>query len=856
MTRQIITVDIAPEEQGNRRLAVSQYDTGRPLGVRIARSGEPVDCSEYTVRLYIYKPDRTYYEAEIAADPSDSSLIIWETDEQQVAAAGACIAEIRLSDDGVSVGTANFAIWVEGSPSDLSWSSESESKSLIDLVDRAEAAADTSVASTVAAAQSAQNAQADAERAETARGAAETASESAGASATAAGQSATAAGQSASAAAWSATSASQSETAAAGSASSASQSETAAGQSASSAAQSASSASQSATSAGQSASEAVQNAEAARQSATSAWESANAAGQSASDAVSNALKSEGYAVGQQNGTDVPSTSPYYQKNAKYYAEYAEQVADSIPQDYTDLSNEVSDLNRALTSSIDYLANSEQMRVYPVWEIGAIDSETGENVVSADAVRSGYIDKNAVAKWNIETHTGYLYVYRYNYVDGVYTYLGRNQRTSAGDFTNWLKSLAGTHLRFVNGQNDTNYPNAWMTLCYSTQIGKDIESLKTTQTKTDTIESNLGYWRQYLEIPAGSAHPGSTDILPVDIKTGQSFMLRFSMNKMYGIQIYAYYADGTNERIMSLAANDFPYAKSLYHISPKSKDIIGLSQYTSSADTIRTCITEVIIDNSISNLINYSKADRTAPRIQTDSEIIYFETGRARYDVNNIHQCIAVWNNQVWEFGEGKAAYNGVVYELENGHGNNCNWGITLHGNYPYLYCPTWTNNETKINVFTFDGSAFTLDHIINLNLSGYMDAYIDEFSECIYAFTYTNNRTGNITFTVADLLGNILSTKEITYRIPVIQGMCLHNGVLYVTSGFATQEFPNYLNLISTDGTLLGRYPMYNIEEIEGIDFMDNEMILASYYAFYIHPTKLPNPFRLSGIFDQLEATT
>lgn len=240
----------------------------------------------------------------------------------------------------------------------------------------------------------------------------------------------------------------------------------------------------------------------------------------------------------------------------------------------------------------------------------------------------------------------------------------------------------------------------------------------------------------------------------------------------------------------------------------------------------------------------------------EAKRLYFETGRARYDVNNIHQCIAIWNNQVWEFGEGKAAYNGVVYELDNGHGNSCNWGITLHGDYPYLYCPTWTNNETKINVFTFDGTTFTLDHVINLNLTGYMDAYVDEFSQRIYVFTYADSQRGFITFTVADLSGNVLSAKEIPYRIPVIQGMCLYNGVLYVTSGFATREFPNYLNLISTDGTLLGRYPMYNIGEIEGIGFMDNEMILASYYNFYIHPTKLPKPFRLSGIFDQLEATT
>lgn len=521
-----------------------------------------------------------------------------------------------------------------------------------------------------------------------------------------------------------------------------------------------------------------------------------------------------------------------------------------------MGDEVAGLKSALTSSIDYLANSEQMRVYPVWESGDISEETGDDVTATNSVRCGYIDKNAVAFWNVETHTSALYVYRYNYTDGVYTYLGFNQRTSAGNFTSWLKSLAGTHLRFVSYQANVDYPNTWMTLCYSTQIGKDIESLKTTQTKTDAVESNLGYWRQYLEIPAGSGHPGYDDILPVDIKAGQAFMLRFSMNKMYGIQIYALYTDGTSESILARSARDFPYAKSLYHISPKSKDIVGLSQYTVSANTIRTCVTEVITDDSISDLIGYSKGGFGKPYIQMESERLYFETGRARYDVDNIHQSIAVWNDQVWEFGEGKATYNGIVYELENGHGNTCNWGITLHGQYPYLYCPTWVNNETKINVFTFDGSAFTLDHVIDLNLSGYMDAYVDEFSERIYAFTYTNNRTGAITYTVADLSGNILSTKEISYRIPVIQGMCLHNGVLYVTSGFATQEFPNYLNLISTDGTLLCRYGIYGIGEIEGIDFMDNEMILASYYEFYIHPTKLPKPFRLSGIFDQLEAST
>ena len=43
---------------------------------------------------------------------------------------------------------------------------------------------------------------------------------------------------------------------------------------------------------------------------------------SATAADTSALKSEGYAIGKQNGSDVGSTSPYYHNNAKYYADQA------------------------------------------------------------------------------------------------------------------------------------------------------------------------------------------------------------------------------------------------------------------------------------------------------------------------------------------------------------------------------------------------------------------------------------------------------------------------------------------------------------------------------------------------------
>lgn len=71
--------------------------------------------------------------------------------------------------------------------------------------------------------------------------------------------------------------------------------------------------------------------------ATTATEKASEASTSASSASSNALISEGYAVGKQNGTDVPSTSPYYHNNAKYYEEKARSFT---PEGYQELVDDV------------------------------------------------------------------------------------------------------------------------------------------------------------------------------------------------------------------------------------------------------------------------------------------------------------------------------------------------------------------------------------------------------------------------------------------------------------------------------------------------------------------------------------
>jgi len=139
-------------------------------------------------------------------------------------------------------------------------------------------------------------------------------------------------------------------------------------------------AAESAASVGAQAQAAERSAEAAAGSATGAAGSAEAAAGSKSDA-------EAYAVGTRGGEDVETTDPTYHNNAKYYSEQAESsaeaaaqsaedaqnVLDSIPADYTELSKGVEDLKESLS----YSATNQNA----VFESGYYTNDTNNMVIS-------------------------------------------------------------------------------------------------------------------------------------------------------------------------------------------------------------------------------------------------------------------------------------------------------------------------------------------------------------------------------------------------------------------------------------------------------------------------------------------
>jgi len=166
--------------------------------------------------------------------------------------------------------------------------------------------------------------------------------------------------------------------------------------SASTATTKASEASGSATSAATSATNASTSASTASTKASEATSSASSANTAATNANTDALKSEGYSVGKQNGADVTSESPYWHNNAKWYKEQAEQAVTG------DMTKAVYDTHHKSEDIFDYADQAEaDAKTYTDLGIGTHDAS--ESAHSALFESKADKDTNAVignvAKFN-------------------------------------------------------------------------------------------------------------------------------------------------------------------------------------------------------------------------------------------------------------------------------------------------------------------------------------------------------------------------------------------------------------------------------------------------------------------------
>ena len=201
------------------------------------------------------------------------------------------------------------------------------------------------------------------------------------------------------------------------------------------------------------------------------------------------------------------------------------------------------------------------------------------------------------------------------------------------------------------------------------------------------------------------------------------------------------------------------------------------------------------------------------------------------------QDIAVYDGNIFDFHPSYVSINGETgISITNGHGNNCCFGDTLHGDYPYLYCADWTENSCKIYVNQYANGAFTLVRTIDLSgsLSGYLNACVDESGDKIYVLTTSNAYTGSLKFTVVTLsTGVIVSTIDLDEAIPVIEGMTYYGGYIYISSGHSS-EYPNYITVMDTTGKTLSKTSFidtpWNEQAFDALEGIDIDKVTGKMY--------------------------
>lgn len=202
------------------------------------------------------------------------------------------------------------------------------------------------------------------------------------------------------------------------------------------------------------------------------------------------------------------------------------------------------------------------------------------------------------------------------------------------------------------------------------------------------------------------------------------------------------------------------------------------------------------------------------------------------------QDVTAYKGTLFEFGSGVCVTGGRSFRIKNGHGNNCNFGTVRHGEYPYLYCAPWNENDNHIYVNEItDSSAKLVDTITYPEIRGYLNAVVDEGKGRAYIFLADKPKEGHISFVIGDLQGKVLRIRPLSEQIKVIQGMTLYENKIYVLVGLSEEAgFSNALCIFNLNGDLLSQSACILPDvEMEGItiDPSNGTLYIANYTAVY-----------------------
>lgn len=136
------TVDITPMKITLPVIEMSQYDLGREIIIHMKDGSDWFDLTGYTAKLQGTKPSGFGYTVDGVVDGHD---ITFASSYDMTSEAGFIPSEVRLTKDGVSLGSLNVILHVEKTPHDVNvtdGSPETIVPEITELVERAEAAAE------------------------------------------------------------------------------------------------------------------------------------------------------------------------------------------------------------------------------------------------------------------------------------------------------------------------------------------------------------------------------------------------------------------------------------------------------------------------------------------------------------------------------------------------------------------------------------------------------------------------------------------------------------------------------------------------------------------------------------------
>lgn len=202
-------------------------------------------------------------------------------------------------------------------------------------------------------------------------------------------------------------------------------------------------------------------------------------------AIEQALKSEGYAVGTQNGEAVSSDSPYYQNNAKYYAEYAEEITTKIygikrsltnantawerTNDAIGLSASATKDGSAVQNDFDTLYPWSDIKTVNMADNGTVNAEIGDANFKFDGSNGEVMTYIPPFYWDRYQLDGYEYIKISNrYFDNAKHssgfYLGRYTTSSGVHSKSGVASQVSTNITTFRTQA-TGKGTGWQQLDY-------------------------------------------------------------------------------------------------------------------------------------------------------------------------------------------------------------------------------------------------------------------------------------------------------------------------------------------------------------------------------------------------------